>query len=429
MARPLLWHACLALVLIFAGCRREEPARPEESTASSSASPRRDALEGGPFPALLVAQAQFIWETNAAGKRTPRPGNAVLMIVRKTTAGWQAVTLEDPDSRVFHGAVPVSGDGEPPGFLTLGGTDAVLKRWHYADQRWHQTTLWRPDFGGEWNRLRDLAIGDVTGDGVDDLVLATHDQGVIGVLQRTETGWAVTELGRTPRVFVHEVEIADIDGDGRNEFFATVSEPNQATGESQSGHIVMYRWDGTAFQSRVVDEPRGTHVKEIMAADAQGGGRPSLFAAVEARVELRDGRPVMINPVEIREYRWEDGGFSARVVATLPDRQCRFLSPGDVDGDGRMDIVATGAESGVWVLRREETGAWTASRIDAESSGFEHAALVADLDGDGKYEIYVAADPQGELRRYDWTGDRFERRTVVKIPTDRITFYLAAGRY
>lgn len=429
MRRPVFRYACLTLLLTFAGCEPKEPAKPGEAHALHAAASRPDALEGGPYPTLLVAQAQFIWETDAAGKRTPRPGDAVLMIVRKTPEGWQTVTLEDPDSRVFHGAVPVAWEGEPAGFLTLGGTDAVLKQWHHADGQWHQTTLWRPNFGGTWSRLRDLAIGDVTGDGVDDLVLATHDQGVVAVLQRAETGWAVTELDRKPRVFVHEVEIADVDGDGRNEFFATPSEPNLATGLSQSGRIVMYRYEGTAFHGTLVDEPEGTHVKEIMAVDARGSGRPSLFAAVEARMELRDGKLVMVNPVEIREYRWEDGGFSARVVATLPDRQCRFLSAGDVDGDGKVDIVATGAESGVWVLRQGEADSWTATRIDAESSGFEHAALVADIEGNGKYEIYVASDPQQELRRYDWNGDRFERQTVVKIPEDRITFSLAAGRY
>ena len=426
---PVVGYACLILLLTFAGCEQKEPAKPGEAPAPPAAASRPDALAGGPFPTLLVSQAQFVWETGADGKRTPKPGDAVLMIVRKTPEGWQTTSLEDPESRVFHGAVPVAWKGEPAGFLTLGGTDAVLRQWHHADGRWHQKTLWRPNFGGTWSRLRDLAIGDVTGDGADDLVLATHDQGVVAVLQRAETGWSVTELDRKPRVFVHEVEIADIDGDGRNEFFATPSEPNQATGLSQPGHIMMYRHDGTAFHGTVVDEPKGTHVKEIMAVDARGGGRPSLFAAVEARMELRDGKPVMVNPVEIREYRWEDGGFSARVVATLPDRQCRFLSPGDVDGDGKTDIVATGAESGVWVLRQEETGAWTADRIDAESSGFEHAALVADLEGDGKYEIYVASDPQQELRRYEWNGDRFERQAVVKIPEDRITFSLAAGRF
>jgi hypothetical protein len=416
-------------VLALGGCTREDATTPAETPGPPIAGSRPDVLTDGPFPALLLAQAQFTWQTGPDGRRRPSPGDALLMIVRKTPDGWQTTQLEDPDSKVFHGAVSVKEDGQPEGILTLGGTEACLKRWYRVHGRWEQNTLWHPDFGGQWSRLRDLAIGDVTGDGVDELVLATHDQGVVAVLQGAGTRWVATELGRKSRVFVHEVEIADVDGDGRNEFFATPSEPNQASGLSQPGRIVMFRYDGQTFQRTRVDSLEGTHAKEILALDAEGRGRPSLFAAVEARIELRGGQPEIVNPVEIREYRWTEGDFTSRVVATLPDRQCRFLSPGDVDGDGQVDIVATGMQSGVWVLRRGEAGSWAASRIDAESSGFEHAALVADLEGDGREEIYVASDVQQALRRYDWHEDHFERQTIVPIPEDRVTFSLATGRF
>ena len=51
-------------------------------------------------------------------------------------------------------------------------------------------------------------------------------------------------------------------------------------------------------------------------------------------------------------------------------------------------------------------------QIDEESSGFEHASLLADLDGDGTDELYVASDDQGEVRRYVARGDRFEKEVI-----------------
>ena len=56
--------------------------------------------------------------------------------------------------------------------------------------------------------------------------------------------------------------------------------------------------------------------------------------------------------------------------------------------------------------------------IDRGSSGFEHASHVADLDGDGKVELYVAADDQKSLRRYLWDGQSFQRSDIGTIGSD-----------
>ena len=416
-------------VLFGAGCQEKRPLAAAPASSASEPPPRRDALVGGPLPTLLVVQAQFQRKPNSLGKLEAVPGYAKIVLVRRTQRGWEPVTIEDPDSKVFHRVVPYDLDGKGMGFLTLGGTQASLKFWRFADGAWTQQTLWNPKFGGQWDRLRDLEIGDVTGDDRPEMVVATHDQGVVAVLQRDGERWRVREMDRQPRVFVHEIEIGDVDGDGRNEFFATPSSPNQATLVSQPGQIVMYKYDGSAFTRTVVDAPEGTHAKEILVLDAAGTGWPTLFAAVEARTEMRDGRLERLAPVQIKEYRFAPDGITSRVVATLDDRQCRFLSPGDVDGDGRTEIVATGMESGVWLLRRQEDGTWTPSVIDRDSSGFEHAALVADLEGDGRPEVYVASDRQKELRRYVWRGDRFEKEVLLALSGDEITFNLAAGRF
>ncbi len=56
------------------------------------------------------------------------------------------------------------------------------------------------------------------------------------------------------------------------------------------------------------------------------------------------------------------------------------------------------------------------SQIDRDSSSFEHATALLDLDGDGSDEIYVAADDQGAVRRYVWMGDGFGREEIFRFP-------------
>ena len=60
--------------------------------------------------------------------------------------------------------------------------------------------------------------------------------------------------------------------------------------------------------------------------------------------------------------------------------------------------------------------------IDRSSGGFEHAAILTDLDGDGRDELYVASDDHKEVRRYVWNGERLVRETIYRRPDDRPIF-------
>ena len=55
---------------------------------------------------------------------------------------------------------------------------------------------------------------------------------------------------------------------------------------------------------------------------------------------------------------------------------------------------------------------WSIESVDKESRGFEHAAILTDLDGDGRDELYVASDHHKEVRRYVWTGNDFSREVI-----------------
>ena len=64
----------------------------------------------------------------------------------------------------------------------------------------------------------------------------------------------------------------------------------------------------------------------------------------------------------------------------------------------------------------------TAELVDRNSSGFEHAAILTDLDGDGKDELYVASDRHKEVRRYVWDGKKLAREVIYERPDDRPIF-------
>ena len=414
----------LLVVGLIAACTKSEPAKPVEvevapikpaaveSEQKTPAKPATVAAVPDTLPnGLLLAYAQFEVKD---GKALANPQAARLEILTRQNGSWQVEVLEDADSNVFHKAMFYTGADGKQSLVTLGGMQAMVKSWQREGDGFVSETLWAEKFGGKWDRMRDGEIGDVYGDGKPTLVIATHDQGVVAALHPTPKGaFEVKRLAARPNTFVHEIELGDINGDGVMEAYATPSEPNKLTGGEQAGLV----WRFVPKEEKgpeVVADLGNRHAKEILVRDVDGDGRDELYVAVEALTTGTGDSLRLVEPVAILRYDADTPPDKGQVVATLPDRFCRFLTAGDVDGDGKKEMVAAAYRSGVWLLRppADKVGTWTVTNIDRQSSGFEHAALLTDLDGDGKDELYVAADEQGELRRYQWVDGEPQRETI-----------------
>jgi len=396
--------------------KNEKP--PAAPTKESATSDLRDSLPNG----LLLAYSQF---QVVDGKATAKPGPARFDILTREGGQWKTQTVEDGQSNVFHKAMAMTPRGQAPGILTLGGSGAYVKLWRRDKGQWRSNTLWHEKFGGKFDRMRDAEVADLYGDGTPAIAVATHDQGVVAVLRQQANGWKVQRIDGKKDTFVHEIEIGDLDKDGVLEVYATPSEPNKLDAEAQHGEVVRYvpkRGEGPT----IVADLGKRHAKEIYVGDVDGDGTDELYVAVEALTTGRGAELAIAEPVEIRRYDARTPPDAKVIIATIADRLCRFLTVGDVDGDGKKEMVAASFSKGLWLLRpgKDPKSEWGIESIDRDSGGFEHAALMTDLDGDGSDELYVAADMQGELRRYVWTRGRAKREVILRreIPMSRMTW-------
>ena len=140
--------------------------------------------------------------------------------------------------------------------------------------------------------------------------------------------------------------------------------------------------------------------------------RDELYVSVEG---------VAGGSVEIRRYDADTDPAERNIIATIDDRLCRFLTAGDVDGDGDKEIVVATNKKGLWLLRPESGKRWSKELIASDSSGFEHAAVLLDLDGNGRDELYVASDDQKDVRRYRLTDDGSWEREVLWKHEDELS--------
>ncbi len=357
-----------------------------------------------PSRGRVLAFGLALFTRGPEGKQVPGPATAGFLAPER--GRWRHGTLRDPESNVFHKVLEYCPRPDDCGLLTVGGSAAALKLWPKDGP---PVVVWKADFGGRFSRMRDAEVADVLGDGVPTIVVATHDQGVVALVRPAPNGgYTVKELDRQPDTFVHEIEIGDLDGDGILEVYATPSRPNVLNGTPQPGSVVRYV-PKLGEGRHVVADLGDRHAKEILVTDLDRNGKDELYVSVEA---------VSGGNVEVRRYLADTPPDAGETIAVLPDRLCRCLCAGDVDGDGKRELVASTAKAGLWLLRpsgRKGTP-WQKEEIAGDSSGFEHAALLADLDGDGKDELYVASDDQSEVRRYTLQQGSWRREVLYRYP-------------
>lgn len=447
-----------SLVLLLHGCGGEAEdtsESPEENTAQSesetsqnenseSESNEAQATPRMPEPLaddlearLLVAYSPFS-QSDSGAFTVPEP--ARLEIISRSGGEWQTEVIRDEDSNVFHKAIPFSLWGQE-GIITIGGVAAAVKFWTRGGDSWNARTLWQEDFGGTTSRMRDAET--VTVDGVTSLAIATHDQGMVALLTPASEapasfseaqgnidgdfiheGFTVRRSTPQPGRFVHEIEVGDLDGDGTPEVYATPSDPNHTRGGAQRGEVVRFSPQGEGvIETTIVADLGDRHAKEIFVADMDGDGKDELYVSVEG---LKEGGELQ-TPVEVRRFVDGTAPDEGVVIGRIPGEELmRFLAAGDVDGDGKLEMVAASSAQGVWLLTpgTNHASEWGAESIDRDSSGFEHAAYFADLDDDGFDELYVSSDGNGEIRRYVWVGGRARRSIVTtrENPSSMITW-------
>jgi len=420
IAKKTATTAILGVALFAWACGSEAPPEPEAAAKEAPSEPVAETPAGPTTPdqlpkGIVLSLAQFVTE---AGK--PVPGPARMEFLYRSKGAWKMTAMEDPESNVFHKTMVYPGE-DGPVLLTMAGSEAVVKTWQLEGSALEGTEVWRKDFGGKFSRMRDAEIADLYAADEHAIAVATHDQGVVAVLRPSPDGFSVVELDTEENTFVHEIEVGDVNGDGQLEVYATPSEPNKLDGGVQKGEVVRYV--PKAGEGRVVVADLGDrHAKEILVEDVDGDGTDELYVAVEGHVgEFKE----LVHPVEIRRYDADTPADSGGVViATLDDRLTRFLTAGDIDGDGKKEMVAATFSNGLWLLRPgdDAKAEWSAELIDKNSGGFEHASILTDLDGDGADELYVASDKQKEVRRYVWDGQKLVREVIYVRPDDRPIF-------
>ena len=264
--------------------------------------------------------------------------------------------------------------------------------------------------GGQY--AQSVGVIDLNGDGKPDLVVSNECQSNSGC---QNGGSASVLLGNGDGTFqlsasyatgsnnseepigpppVTSVILGDVNGDGKPDVLVTNScAGNSFVCSTGSVSVLLGYGDGT-LQAGVIYSSAGWDAYGLATADVNGDGKPDIIMANECAnsTTCNSGAvSVLLNN--------GDGTFQAGGSYPSGGAYALWLAAGDVNGDGKADIVVTNecnntndcSQGVVSVLLGNGDGTFQAP-VTYSTNNDGESVVLADVNGDGKLDIVLASD-------------------------------------
>ncbi len=270
--------------------------------------------------------------------------------------------------------------------------------------------------------LRAMDVGDVDGDGKDEVVLA--DAHTVTVYHRDANrlvpmGEPITTINRYR---IHDVSVGDCDGNGKAEIYISAA-------DTKAPNSMAVEWDGKAFAPIFKDAHWYVRAMKVP-------GQGMILAGQKAAVDA----PVMPG---IFRLEVQGGAVQEREKLAVPDGVNLFdFAIADLDGDGLTEVVAIDQNDRLRVLRPSGKLLWKSDDyyggttryiggLEAMGIADRSVALgdlgriyvpgrivIADVNGDGVPDVIVNKNlssssrvfrnmksyPSGEIHALTWNG-------------------------
>lgn len=225
-----------------------------------------------------------------------------------------------------------------------------------------------------------ITIGDIDGDGKPDLALINSmNASSVVVFRNTSTSGTISfaaSAAFTTNTAAIAVAIRDFDGDGKADL---------AVSKGNTSSVAILRntgTPGTLSFAAFIEFGVGPVPYSISVGDLDGNGKADIAVA-------NDNATVSIlrNTSTVGSL-----SFATKVDFTV-GLSPRFVSMGDIDGDGMRDLVVANSGSNTLSLLRNTSTVGTisfAAKTDIGTSSEPWFISLGDINGDGKIDMTVA---------------------------------------
>jgi len=160
-----------------------------------------------------------------------------------------------------------------------------------------------------------FAIGDFNGDGKTDVVVTTIVNAQVQISIYLSNGDGTFRLGVQYTEQYGGVNVADVNGDGKEDLILL-----------NSGPIMVLLGNGNGTFQKAISGPSAVYSGEAVIRDFDGDGKTDIVVGTYSGLAFLKGNG--------------DGTFQAPVYSNSPDYFCCQMSAGDFNGDGKLDLIS-----------------------------------------------------------------------------------------
>jgi hypothetical protein len=221
----------------------------------------------------------------------------------------------------------------------------------------------------------DVAVGDLDGDGKQDLVVANQGINNISVFRNTGVGPTITFAPKIDynassfMVSPWAVSVGDFDGDNKIDI---------VVGNNGSNNISAFKNNsipGSISFSAASNFNVGSTVRGVKVGDLDGDGKLDISGVAASAFTFLNTSPV--------------GTISFGASQTNPTVNSTNCSLGDLNGDGKIDVAFSSTGFIVQVKQNTSSigGISLAAAINLTTGGGSWGSAIGDIDGDGRPDI------------------------------------------